>query len=108
VGGPATHVSWRFNGNPVAGTNYSQAQIILDLGLALYENILTIIPNGEDKSGFFCCTVSNSRGNASADIFVPGKYSLIKKVLKYYMVNILGVVYKNSFMLQQQKKILSK
>ena len=72
VGGPATNVYWRVNGAHVTGTNHSLSQVILDARIALYENNLTIIPNGEGISGFFSCTVHNSRGNGSADIIIPG------------------------------------
>ena len=72
IGGPTTNILWSKDGNQLNGTGYKQSQLIVDTGSALYENSLTI-QSDVDVSGLYTCTVSNSRGDFSAELSVPSK-----------------------------------
>ena len=73
INGPVTAISWRKDGKLLYGSVYQKSQLILDTGSAVYENNLTIIQSDVEVSGLYSCTVSNSRGNSSAELSVPGK-----------------------------------
>ena len=68
-----TAISWRKDGKLLNGSVYQQSQLILDTGTAVYDNNLTITQSDVEVSGLYSCTVSNSRGNSSAELSVPGK-----------------------------------
>ena len=73
VGGPATTVTWRKNGQLliIDGNPYQQSQIIIDSISAMYNNILHS-DNPGDLVGSFTCTVNNARGSDSMSMSTNG------------------------------------
>jgi hypothetical protein len=70
-GGPATSVTWSRDNTPlvVDGTIYQQSQVIIDTNTATYQNTLVVQGSPE---GVYVCTISNTRGNDSAQHMVKG------------------------------------
>ena len=73
VGGPATTVIWRMNGQLLFtdGSPYKQTQIVVDSKTATYNSILRS-ENPADLVGSFICTVSNARGTDSMSMSTNG------------------------------------
>jgi hypothetical protein len=73
-GGPATSVTWSRDNTPlvVDGTAYQQSQVITDINTATYQNMLRIV-RGSLVGHLYTCTVSNLRGNHTAQLRIKSK-----------------------------------
>jgi hypothetical protein len=81
-GGPATSVTWSRDNAPlvVDGITYQQSQVITDTNNATYQNRLRIVLRSFE-SHLYSCTVSNLRGNNSAQLSVGGIHCINDGVL---------------------------
>ena len=90
TGSPATTVTWRRDGHPLAidGHTYHMVQTVTHRASSTYENVLTVSPPALGST--FTCAVSNILGSSAMSNSVTGMPSIN---VVYVTQNMVGVRY---------------
>ena len=75
TGGPVTTVVWSKDSNSGIKNDqyYEQSVIIINTATATYESRLRILNKSSELTGYYTCTVSNSRGSSNQSMPLEGK-----------------------------------